>query len=319
MLALARITLRHHRFEVGASLIALLAIALLALGVTFRLSSLAVSPECYDRFIAGNADAVCDAAFRAFDEVRQGQATPILVAMLVVPLASGLLVGVALVGRELEARTAQTAWSIVPSRRVWLGRQLATIAAVLGTALVFAAVATTLLVAARTIGTAPAFADEGMHGALAIVRGAAALALGLLLGAVVGRTLPAFIIGAAIVTAMFIWLPSARQAWVSMQPLIAFDQEVLSDPHFGGWLSEQAWRSPDGSILTQSEAAALAANAGASDDWLWLTEQGYEVRQFGITAETAAAWEPTQAIALTGAAAVLLITTVAVVDRRRPA
>jgi len=80
-----------------------------------------------------------------------------------------------------------------------------------------------MLVAARTIGTAPAFADEGMHGMHAVVRGAAALALGLLLGAIVGRTLPAFIVGAAIVTVLMIWLPNARRRG-RMQPRVAFDR-----------------------------------------------------------------------------------------------
>src|SRR5690606_35322028 len=73
MLTSSRITLKHHRLEVGASLIAMLAIGVLARVVTFRLSSLAVNPDCYDRFIVGSADASCEAAFRAFDEVRQAQ------------------------------------------------------------------------------------------------------------------------------------------------------------------------------------------------------------------------------------------------------
>ena len=79
-----------------------------------------------------------------------------------------------------------------------------------------------MLVAARTIGTAPAFADEGMHGPLAVVRGAAALALSLLLEAIVGRTLPAFIVGAAIVTVLMIWLPNARHACTAMKPRVRY-------------------------------------------------------------------------------------------------
>jgi hypothetical protein len=59
------------------------------------------------------------------------------------PSVLGLLGGVPIVWRELETRTAQTAWSLSPSRLRQLAHQISSIGLVLGVVMVFAAVVAT--------------------------------------------------------------------------------------------------------------------------------------------------------------------------------
>ena len=101
--------------------------------------------------------------------------------------------------RELEAGTAQTAWSLNGSRVRWLARQIAPIAIVLGTAMTLAAL---VAIPVGDIwvhwGYGGAASLIGLHGPLAVVRAFGAFGVGLAVGALLGRTLPAFLFGAVL-------------------------------------------------------------------------------------------------------------------------
>jgi hypothetical protein len=59
----------------------------------------------------------------------------LFMAMKILPFGVGLLAGVPIVARELEMRTAQTAWSLNGSRLRWLIRQVAPIGGVVALAI----------------------------------------------------------------------------------------------------------------------------------------------------------------------------------------
>jgi hypothetical protein len=103
-----------------------------------------------------------------------------------------------------------------------------------------------------------------------------------------------------------------------MRSVVVFEQATVYAPGFDGFLLEQAWRAPDGTLIGQEDATALAPTDPQTDPWQWLVDRGYETVQLGITAETAAGWEPLEIAGTTLLGLVLTGGAVAVVDRRRP-
>ena len=118
MLSSARLVLKHHRFEVGAAVILGLLAAVAALVISYRLNSIGVPAGCFEQWLAGGgAEGAGDCAgpVQAFATINEDEAGKLLAFMAVLPFIVGLLAGVSIVGRELEARTAQTAWALTPS------------------------------------------------------------------------------------------------------------------------------------------------------------------------------------------------------------
>lgn len=317
MLRSARLTLKQHRFEVGAGALALVLLGAAALWVNSRLLAVNVPPGCFEAWLraAGEVGPECDVPVREFATINESEAGKVFAAMAVLPIAAGLLAGVALVGRELESRTAQTAWGLAASRRRWFVRQLWPIMLVLGVTVTFAALAASVLQATRAAWYTWIWQDIGLHGPLVVARAFAALGLGLIAGAALARTLPAFIVGAVLAFVLISMAGSAQYLWASLQPRVVFEQM----PEEGmGTAFEQGWRAPDGRIVTETEAQALAPADGSVDPYEWLMAEGYDVVQLGITLETARGWEPLQTTGFAIAGLALLLGSVAIVDRRRP-
>jgi ABC-type transport system involved in multi-copper enzyme maturation permease subunit len=318
LLQSARITLKQHRFEVGAAVLAALLIGAAALWVNSRLTAVHIPAGCFDAAPGFDLQGSnCDRLFRERTKAG-GEASTVLGWMAILPWAAGLLGGVTLVGRELEARTAQTAWALAASRRRWLGRQLWPILVVLGVTVGFAAMAGSILSATRSELDPYLWLDLGAHGPLVMARAFAALGLGVLIGAALGRTLPAFVAGAVLSIAFVVGSVVAREGWVNLQPQIVIEQTVAESRSFRGLIFEQGWRLPDGSILPDSAARDFAPADGSVDPNTWLLDRGYQVVYLGITAETQSWWEPLETAGSALVGVVLLLGAVAIVDRRRP-
>jgi hypothetical protein len=314
----AWITLRQHRFEVGAAVLFALVLGFAALQVTSQLVGVGLSTECIDRWRSGSlADGdACALAAQRFSRISEDSGGKVLALMAILPFAAGLLGGVTLVGRELETRTAQTAWALSPSRRRWFGRQLWPVVLAVGAALAFAAVAATALVTTRLPWTGSAFQDMQLHGPIVVARALGTLGVGLLVGAVLGRTLPAFLIAIVVsiglVTAMFF----VREGWLNSQPL-----EL--GPTNGGysemaWVVGGGWVGPDGTFSTWDQPPPIEPPADVVDYDAWLAEQGYRQVTLGVTTARAMGWLPLEIAAWTVGGLMLILATVLVVDRRRP-
>jgi hypothetical protein len=317
----ARLTLKQHRFEVGAGALAAVLLGAAALWVTANLADLDVPGRCPSVW-PGSIDQVtadCAAAIGMFMHTRE-QGTLVLFAMAALPWAAGLVGGVGLVGRELEARTAQTAWALAASRRRWFARQLWPVLVVIGVTVAFASVAASLLLleATRPAGYRSVFELFGFHGPVVVARAFVALGLGLIVGAALGRTLPALIVGALLAVGCLTIAGSAREAWVQAQPRVLLDPAAAADPRFNGIVFERAWRAPDGTVLPELEAMGQVPADGRDDPWSWLPENGYEILHFGLTSDTLRRWEPMEIAGSLLVGLVFVLGTVVIVDRRRP-
>lgn len=130
---LSLVILRQYRFEIGfAVLIALLAAAL-GFITHLRLDDLGVSQDCLDQVQAsedgGDLEAECFRLARAGTEilgtafVNSGGILQLSI-MGLLPFVVGVFGGIPVVARELEDRTAQTAWWLNGSRVRWLLQRL---------------------------------------------------------------------------------------------------------------------------------------------------------------------------------------------------
>ncbi len=341
-LAAARVTLKQHRFEITVAALAAVAAAVLGLSIAIRIDSLHVSQACIDRVRASqdgfSAGEDCFSLVRAGSGILgetylNGEGTVPLSVMGALPFLLGLLGGVPIVARELEAGTAQTAWSLNGSRIRWLARQVAPIAIVLGTAMILAAV---LAIRVADIwvswGHGGAASLVGLHGPLAVVRAFGAFGVGLAVGALLGRTLPAFLFGVALTLAVLFAAGQARQTWLStLPPSIITEQSPETgewNPIPGSVATTWGWLTPEGDLLSRDAARKLASDAGVppadpndvqdTPAATWLDEHGYIGVSLGVTDEMAMRWAPVDGLIFGLVGLASLGSTILLVNRRRP-
>ncbi|MGH2456206.1 MAG: hypothetical protein ACRDHD_08110 [Candidatus Limnocylindria bacterium] len=342
MLAAARVTLKLHRFEVGVSALAAIAAAVVGVSIALRMDAVGISQACLDRVqalqdgsLAGEACfSLVQAGSRILGEsFLDGEGTVPLSIMGALPFLLGVLGGVPIVARELEARTAPTAWSLNGSRLRWLARQVTPVGLVLGVAMGLAALAA-MPVADDWVrwGHGGASWLIGLHGPLAVVRAFGAFGIGLAVGALLGRTLPAFIFAVALMLAIQFALGQARQTWLATmepQPIATISEETGEyNPIPGAVAIGWGWWTPDGQLIGAEEARRIATEAGVppadpgdvqdTPASTWLAEHGYLGVSLGVTDEMALGWAPFDGITFGLVGLIGLGGAAVLVNRRRP-
>jgi hypothetical protein len=315
MLTSARLALKLHSFETAAAVLAGLVAGIAALGVAYRLASVDVPAGCFDTWLSKgpfNAGS-CTTSVQAFAAINESEAGKVFAAMGVLPFLLGLLTGVPIVGRELEGRTAQTAWSLEGSRARWLARQLLPIALPVLAAVAFAAVAADTLEATRQPWTNSAYADLTLRGGPVVARTFAALTIGVLTGALIGRTLPALIVAGLASLMLVAGMGMAKDAWVSARPIVVLD----NSGHESAQVIGSAYIARDGRQITVDEAEALVP-AGELNPDAWLENHGYKAVDLGNTEAQALGWETYELASFTSIGIAGLVLAFVIVDRRRP-
>ena len=341
MLAAAWVTLKQHRFELVVATMAALAAGIIGISIVLRLDALGVTQACLDsaRATRDGSDLTpdCMELLRSGSGIigstyLSGEGTVALSIMGALPFLLGLLGGVPIVSRELETRTAQTAWSLNPSRLRWLARQVAPVALLLGAAMTFAALVASPVGEDWVRWGYGGWSDIiGLEGPLAVVRAFGAFGIGLAVGAFLGRTLPAFIFGVALTLAILFGLNQARDTWLAGLP-----QEVIGatspNGEYQGIPGEKVtgwgWIAPDGAFLSAGEARQLATDAGVpppdprdeqdTPAAMWLEEHGYFAVPLGVTDATALGWAPYDGLTFAVLGVGGLGATMLLVNRRRP-
>lgn len=317
MLTAARLSLKQHRFEIAVAAIAAVVLSGASLLVASSLRSLVFPTGCLELWRdQGLVADGCGAALDTFASIEEGQAAPILAAMAVLPFALGLLGGVPVVGRELEARTVQVAWSLSGSRSRWLLRQLAPVVVLLGAAILLAAVTADALETTRQLRNNTAVSDMTLHGAPVVARAYGAFGLGLLLGALLGRTLPAFVIGILVSVALVAGAGEAHRAWLMTQ---TFEPVVVSNgtPPWAGSSLGVVWIAPDGRQIEDPDAVALVP-PGEPDTNQWLLDRGYKMAELVLSQEAVLRWINYDVLLFVAAGSVAIGSTFVFVNRRRP-
>jgi hypothetical protein len=312
------LVVRLHRAEVVLAALASVVVGFAALYLTWRLAALSVPDACLRawREVTPGTE-YCLPYLETVGGVYYGEAATVLAIMAVLPAAVGLLGGVPIVGRELEAGTAEFAWSITPSRRRWVIRQAMGPGLPLVVLFGFAAAATDVLEATRRVlMPAAPFENLGLYGIVAFARMLAAFGLGLLLGVLTGRTLPAFAAGAIVMAGLVVGAGFVREAWASTQPTVVVAPDRGDD--FDGQVVGLAWIDPSGDVVPYLRAHASVPEDVDGDPDVWLMEHGYRQVQLGISKETAERWLRLEVAGWLVGALVMVGGAVGLVDRRRP-
>jgi hypothetical protein len=318
-----RLAVRIQRFEVWSSVLLVAVVGITALIVRARLDGVGAPVECLTPWLFDDLAydaAQCQRLADAFFQIDRDEAGLVMAAMGAVPLIAGLVLGVGLVGREIEGGTAATVWALAGSRRKWLVGRLIPILTILSALLLFAAVTSEILAAGRVpwqFGR-PAFDDAGLHGAGVVARGVAAFGLALAIGAVSGRMLPTILVSALLTLFLFAGGQLLFMGWLNVAA-----HEIAVPSWFNGWydggrfISElQFYRLPDGAIADRfTDLTALAP--GGVDPERWVAEE-VDVVAVGVHSPDYFGWVATEIAAFGAFGLVLIAATFAAVERRRP-
>jgi hypothetical protein len=242
---------RLQRWEIAAVAVAAIGLTALALLRAFR----------YDDLLAGCRAAIVVVApcggLRDAGTIYdiQDQTTVYLVrqALAVLPFAAGVVMGVPLLAREIEHRTAQLAWPLARSRARWLAIRLVPVAAFGGFLLVLPAMAGEILIRSQypVISPGANFEGYGERGLLTVLRFELVLVAGALVGGWLGRQLPAVLVaglaaggvGIALTFVQPYWVePVAQQvAEVDFQPIDSLGDKYVTVRYRvdGQWISDE--------------------------------------------------------------------------------
>jgi hypothetical protein len=270
----ARLTLKLGRFELASGIIAALLIAGAALYADVQLRAVGLDEGCVTRWVASlPTDPTCEARVATWATLNDDIAARIMAISAVLPWLVGLLAGIPVVARELESGTAAIAWSLAGSRTRWLNRQLIPI---LGcTLLATAAAATTTAWLAETRSFhgiwSATYSDADLSGLPLVVRFISAVVLGLYIGTVVGRVLPALIVASCISAIVVILLAQLQFAVVPP----TYEHLSIGSP---GYVDRFLTANPDidvrfvtndGAVLTLQQAIRLVpVDTPSVGDWL---------------------------------------------------
>jgi len=297
--------LRIYRFEVAAAGLLALVLVSWAVWLTLRLSAIGAPARCVADWLilgpTGRPD--CTGVMHAWAQVMGSDTEPFFAAVRLLPFAAGLIVGVPIVAGELESQTAQVTWWLHASRASWLGRTIAVTVLPMALAFGIAAIATDTVAVNDELWGVPAFERVGLRGVLLPLHAMAAAGLGLLVGAVIGRALPAFLVAAALSAVLIVGTSLARDEWTRLQPAAVIGTispetgEFVVDPRSitTGW----GWQAPSGEV-------ALSETPG------------YAPVVLGISDAVARQWEGWEIMGYVGLSAIAGLSTAAVVVRRRP-
>jgi hypothetical protein len=195
----AMLTYRIHRFEVVFSAILLAMFAVWVWIVSQQMLDLDIPGTCWPRTVDGEwASPGCDALMTKFRDYQSGAGYSQFGLSLMAPVV-GLLIGVPIVAREVELRTAELAWSLALRRGRWLLTRLVPMLALAIVGFVILGWLGERLFAALDVGrVGPDLMEVASFGPPLVARGLMTMGIGLLAGALVGRTLPALVIGAVV-------------------------------------------------------------------------------------------------------------------------
>jgi hypothetical protein len=237
-----------HRWEVLASAAGVAILAAAMLWFTWQLRTLAgTAPGCADPNSPGPG---CEQFAQQFYEL-SSKAEWLSYFSWLAPFAMGLLLGVPLVSREIEHRTAAITWTMARSRSWWLAGRVAFLVLVMVVLLVVVAVVGEALASA----TMPAqhldrdFAWYGRRGALIEVRGLASLGIGVLVGAWLGRVLPALLVAVFASVLVFSAISFGMDRWVEGDAIV----QKFDANRAGGRQVGQRILLPSGELITNDE------------------------------------------------------------------
>ena len=243
-----RLSFALHRWEllVVTAGSALLAAAMLWIaGQATMLADL--DPSCF----TGDAGGACQPLQAHFSELA-ALSRQLILGSFAAPFGIGLILGVPIVAREIDHDTASLGWTLSRSRARWLLPRVLFAALVVAGLLGMLAVASDVMAQAIQPGSQMAadFTWYGRRGGLLVMRGLLALGIGLAVGAILGRQLPALLVGIAASVLLFTGVSLGMDRWFEADAVVAPFGDAMPA---GALVLDQRLELPDGRVATWSE------------------------------------------------------------------
>jgi len=307
------LTVRLHRFEV----VAFTVLALLGVGLTFyiaaRLDAVGYGTECIQAMrTAEVVPTGCEFKINTFYEIVSSQAGPVSALITLLPFLAALMLGVAVIGREVERGTTRLAWALTPSRLTWLAQRLVPVLLlVAGIGLVLGGAADRLLASTEPgIDTANAFEQFGSRGPVLAARAVFVFLLAVAVGAAMGRMLPALLVATVLAIA---GITGGSQVHDRM---LQGEAVVIGEYRVGDRTLDQRFVLPDGRLIGWEEVERYdppPTDPNSTENWPTLPHV-----MIGIPRERYGEVQLREIGALAGGSLVALLFVGLVVQRRRP-
>lgn len=245
-----RLTLKLQRWEIALVALACLGLAAAATWMTLDMRAI------LDRCGTPAATKACDVVF-AFQDTHDVAFESIQSLVELLPFVVGLVLGVPIVAREVEQRTALIAWPMTGSRLRWLAWRLVPTLLIGLLLMAVVAISVDQMVRAYFPHGDIGFSRYESRGIPLVMRTVLMLVAGVAIGAVVGRVLPSLLVGIGLSVAVTVGLAVALPHWVPSTAL----PDMESDPaaFIGGRLHTSVqYRLPTGEVVSADEGEALA-------------------------------------------------------------
>lgn len=311
-----RLAFKMQRLELllflAAALLLLAASLLIAMGAS---DARATFDACYQ---AAGTDTGCATSPSLNDFSMWGGFARI--GAFVTPFALGLILGIPVVAREIEGRTAGIAWTLSRSRSRWLIQRalpLVVVVIVLAGLVGIGSEFVTRTNPFADLAANPGFADYTARGWMLPVRALAVLLLAIAIGAMVPRQLPALLLAGAVSLGLFVGLSIGIDAWMTAEgkpiPLVETRFGPFGD---GPRVFAIAYREDaTGELIKENDFYNRYEDVFAADGEM---PEGFTQVAIGIPGTEYATWALRESAALCGLAIASGGLALAVVRRRRP-
>lgn len=310
MIAVVRLTWRLQRAEILFAAALCLGLAAAAGWLAFDMRSIFAACEP-----GGPPEAPCGVIY-AFQNSHGNAVQTMDLVVGLVPFISGLVLGVPIVSREVEHRTALIAWPLSGSRLRWLAWRSIPVLAIGLVLVAVTAIAADQMWRAYFPTSDIGFAEYESRGTPLIMRGALMLVVGTAVGALIGRLLPSLLVGIGLSVAVVVGLGLALPNWVASAELTG-PETVLFGP--GPLRTGVEYRLSSGEVVSAQEGEILMsrlyeASAGEEPDPAEMPEQ----IAFGIAADRYPDVLLRESAVIAAASVGVAAVAAAVVRRRRP-
>jgi hypothetical protein len=187
---------------------------------------------------------------------------PVMMTQLVIGVAMyavPLVLGVPVLTQEIERRTAMIAWPLAGSRLKWLAWRAGSVL-VIGLVLIgVMAIAAEQLARSPDPDTDLGFLAHGGRGISLMTRAALMLVVAVVLGAAVGRLLPALLTGIALAVGLSTAVGALPPYGVASTEITPTEVTPTESSFEGGHPLQtgHAYRAPDGTPISDDEAEAM--------------------------------------------------------------
>lgn len=310
-----RLFLRGNRYEmVGVAVLAIVVLGV-AGGLVGRLATAGIPDACWAGGPGTTGCAVSRLDIESYLNDAGSWGYYALAGIAVLPILGGLLVGIVLVGKELDRGTATFAWSLTRSRRRWLLARAVPIAVLITAASLLGGLFADWLEVLRSPGNDVSLSGDHLttRGIVVGAQAFAFLGIAMFVGSVLGRILPALLLSAGLVVIAYAGVAIAADMMVRTETVMVVDPQAVVP----GQLKELLYQTPEGEIVSWS---VLYDRLGSA----WETSedggQSLGIRQVVVVI-------PEQLYPITVARMSIFFTVIglaglvlsaAVVDRRRP-